>query len=56
MKALLPEEELFISSSTRCLVCNHLEAFHNYHCCAFCLVPDCLCDEPSFTPNAEDEK
>lgn len=28
----------------RC-TCGHLWALHNGHCCSFCMVPGCKCEE-----------
>ena len=27
----------------RCESCRHLKIFHNYHCCAFCMIDGCDC-------------
>ena len=42
--SLQEDEANWIKSSSRCMTCNHLEVFHNEHCCEFCMVPDCKCE------------
>lgn len=39
------EEALWLIAARRCKRCDHLTAFHNGHCCTFCMVPDCRCGE-----------
>ena len=28
----------------RCKGCGNLLALHNAHCCEFCMIPDCKCE------------
>ena len=40
----LRQDELdYLSDSERCK-CGHLQALHNFHCCEFCMVPGCGCE------------
>ena len=43
MRDLTPQEQIMIEESGVCDACGHLDAFHNRHCCEFCMVPDCKC-------------
>lgn len=42
---LTEDERAFLSESKRCKRCGHLNVLHNGHCCSFCTLPDCNCDE-----------
>lgn len=41
--ALRVDEIEALKESERCEACGHLYALHNFHCCSFCMVPDCEC-------------
>lgn len=45
---LTSEERDFLSKSTRCGECGHLNALHSGHCCCFCTVPGCKCNEGGY--------
>lgn len=41
---LTDDEVVTLSSSVRCRACGHLDAMHNFHCCTFCTVVGCRCE------------
>ena len=41
---LREDEAKWLSSSSRCDACGHLDELHNSHCCTFCMVPGCPCE------------
>jgi hypothetical protein len=42
---LRDDERKMLVESHRCGGCGHLAALHNQHCCVFCEVDDCPCED-----------
>jgi len=42
---LTEKEKKLLEESESCKTCGHLECFHNYHCCSFCQVEGCDCED-----------
>lgn len=47
---LTPEEIAHIIEEGKCPQCPHLMVFHSRHCCYFCWIKDCGCDEAQEAP------
>lgn len=39
------EYQWLTKDAPRCDHCGHLVALHNSHCCSFCMIPECKCEE-----------
>lgn len=42
---LTQEEADYLADSKRCDRCGHLFALHNDHCCSFCMISGCRCED-----------
>lgn len=51
----LKPDEIEYLGNLECAECGHLESLHNFHCCPFCMVTGCKCEQDGLATRIRDE-